>query len=184
MPEPKTAIQAYDLLIDYHNDPAILTVVIPGTITWGDVGEDTGPGILQGITTFLRTRREWSVIEISKVGNGYITITRDPNKKQQLPSLGIQAWNLTKFKLGSIIHGKRLVSLEVLQERLSYCWLCPYRTNSQCTRCGCYLDRVPDDAIVDAGKPGKAAYERESCPMGAWGPSPSPVREEGSGRRV
>lgn len=140
-------------------------LTVTGLAAYGDRGADGGPGLWRALAYFLKARPQWSVISVD---GDAATISRDPNDKPVPPPRAVQAWNYAVSKIGDFFRGRRLVPEDVAEERMSHCWVCPSRVDNRCSRCGCYLDKIPDDAPVDAGHPGKAWRADERCPALIW----------------
>ena len=128
-------------------------------------GIEQNSKLLKVLRNFLEGNREWSVVDASV---DMVRISKRSQDKQPLPLWLTQAWNYTRTAWREYWYGRKLVTTEVAEERLSHCWLCVHRNNNQCTLCGCYLDKIPEDSSVEPNGPGKALRAGESCPMGLW----------------
>ena len=151
-----------------HQKAYTRRIKIFGVTINGDIGADGGPGLWLALRTFLGKHQEWTVISIDPSDTGCVLISRVETDKPELPSRSSQIWKYATVKLGEFWRGRKLVPLEVAEARLDQCWVCPYRNNNRCTRCGCYLDVIPNDSIIDAGAPGAAWRAGEKCPIGRW----------------
>lgn len=127
----------------------------------GMPADDADGGPWAALRSFLSRRREWSVVAYDEA-SGVLQLSREPEDKPTMPSAASQAWNYAGFLARKFFKGKKLVPLDVLEGRLSHCWICPARADSRCSACGCHLD------VDEDGGPGKARYAFEHCPRGFW----------------
>lgn len=137
-------------------------MVLHDTVTFGENGEDGGPGLLPGLRRFLREHSNWSVMQHFDNNNGLTVLTCSDKDRPDLPSLPKMAWNYTKALARHLAAGKPVLPAESVQKRLDICLTCPQRIENRCTVCGCHLDQGPD------GKDGKAVWEDQECPLGKW----------------
>ncbi len=137
-------------------------IVIHCTNTFGEKGDNGGPGVLPAIRRYVRENPKWSVIKHYTNNNGLTVISCDPADKKVLPSTLKQAWNYTKALAGHIATGRKTLPVVEIEARLDVCSLCEMRTANRCAVCGCYLDEGPN------GEEGKAMWEEQECPLGLW----------------
>lgn len=170
-----TATTAHDLIARLRAAAGSeLHVWCSGFDAHGETGSDGGPGLWAAVRVFTRERPEWSVVDsVSDLG-GSVLLSRDAAMKPKMASGVTIAWNYAKTKFGEMFRGRKLVPLEVAESRLDACAVCPYRNNTRCTLCGCYLDLVPEDEPVGGGAPGKAHLAAQTCPVGKWSQWPGP----------
>ena len=60
-------------------------IALHDTETFGERGEDGGPGLLPALRRFLHRHPEWSVMHHSAVNNGFTVLTRDPTDPRVTP---------------------------------------------------------------------------------------------------
>lgn len=150
-----------------HKNKLTRYVVFHDTEIFGErYGEQ--PGVMHAVRRFLKENKEYSVVYSAKNNNGLLVISKDPRDKPALPGVLTMAANFAKAKYKHALNGSKFIPLEMAEERLSHCEVCPERLDDRCSKCGCFLTTIPDTSIVDAGQPGKVFYPKESCPMGKW----------------
>tara|TARA_R110002167_G_scaffold285581_2_gene490640 strand:- start:451 stop:858 length:408 start_codon:yes stop_codon:yes gene_type:complete len=71
------------------------------------------------------------------------------------PSLLRKALNLGEAVANHVADGMSKVSKEDIGKRLGVCQRCPFRSNGECTKCGCVLSV-------------KAAWKTSECPDNRW----------------
>lgn len=145
-------------------------IAITMTTTYGDEGDDGTPGIMFGVGRFLRSNRHWSVVQRVEDRPGLVVLSRVASDKPSLPSFGRMSWNYATAQLDRWLRGVGYLPLPQVEERLQHCWVCPLRSGSRCTACGCYLDSVVDG--IRKGSPGRAFFPNLNCPIGKW-PAPN-----------
>lgn len=155
-----TADFVYAQLINAHAH--VSRILLHDTEIYGENGEGGGPGILPAVRRFLSENRNWIVVEQRPNNNGMMLLSRLVEDQKELPSIATQGWNYLKHKVKDVLNKHQLLEESEAQERLSNCWTCPFRKDSQCTKCGCYLDQQPN------GEPGKVYFPLEFCPIGKW----------------
>lgn len=147
-------------VLDMHGPHARKWIALHNTVTYGETGDDGGPGILAGVRAWLRENPEWSVRSHDRANNGLLVMTRDPADKKPLPPFWKQAFNALKagWRAGENVAGKYgpLAGTARHEERLALCVLCPSKTNGDCAECGCPVEQ-------------KTSWPAEACPLGAWG---------------
>lgn len=139
-----------------------LTVLNTGT--YGEFGEDGGPGLRAAVREFLRESTDWFVKSSTPGADGYMVLCNAPDQRPALPGAWRQLVNFTRAVIKDVAGGMKRVPLEVAGERLDVCALCEHRAGDRCSLCGCYLDVRPD------GGAGKVHFDVESerCPEGRW----------------
>lgn len=134
-------------------------VLIHCTRTFGERGDDGGPGVLPAIRQYLKTHPEWTVKRHYPNNHGLIVLTRDAAEKKELPPLWKQGWNVLKasWRAGENVLKDfgPLAGTEAQERRLALCTLCESRNGDRCGECGCPVDR-------------KSSWPQESCPLGLW----------------
>ena len=168
--DPHTADRVYKELTQ-HAEKVRAYIVFHDTEIFGEwYGGELG--VLPAVRRFLKENPEWVVKAHYRNNNGLTVISKRPEDRKELPSKLSMAWNFVKATAKHQLQGGSYLPLEMAEERLKECWTCDQRVGSQCSKCGCYLDKIPDDAPVKAGEPGKAFYPAEACPLGKWFPLP------------
>jgi len=138
------------------------------TEIFGERGEDGGPGLMPAIRRFLQDNLEWTVIRHDKNNHGFTVISRDPKDRKELPATWRQGLTFLKAQTKHKLNGGKFLSLPMAEERIAVCSTCPERAGGNCSKCGCFLWQVGEDAPVKAGQPGKVWYPTETCPIGKW----------------
>lgn len=167
-----TADQVFKELSKYHVN-VNRYIVIHTTVTFGEVGDDGGPGVMHGIRKFLQTHSEWSVIKEYRNNHGMIVLSKNPDDRSEIHFGVRDAFRYAKSKLKHKLDGGLYLPLEMAQERIDKCLTCPERGGEEggnCTVCKCYLFRVPDEVPVVGGAAGKVWLPHEKCPLDKWGP--------------
>lgn len=131
-------------------------IVLHDTETFGEVGEDGGPGLTYALRDFMRANPQWSVVKNDPKNNGLMILSQLPEDKPALPGKARMGWNYAKAVAKGIGAGK--LPLEMVETRLKACDLCEFRVAEQCSICGCFL------AEGIGGREGKAFYPTEDCP--------------------
>ena len=77
----------------------------------------------------------------------------------QFPSNSVMAKNLA-FSFVNVVGeafrtGKLVATKEEIKNRMSICEACPYKVESRCSECGCFLTY-------------KVGLNAEKCPKGKW----------------
>ncbi len=142
-------------------------IMIAGTEMYAESGLRTPDGkvflgLRPAIRRFVSEFRNWTVIQHHKTQYGLTVLSCKNEDKKQLPSLTQMAVNFVSAMAKHVASGGGLVSPDVLEKRLGYCWMCPSRNNERCGECGCYLINHP------SGLPGKAQLKSSTCPLGYW----------------
>jgi hypothetical protein len=142
-------------------------IVLHDTKTFGETGEDGGPGLLPALRRFLKQYPEWVVYKHYEDWHGLTVLSNLDEHKKKLPSTARQVFNFAKAALEHVKQGARFVSEEELERRLDICALCEHRRENRCSVCGCYLIDSP------TGQGGKAEWAEQACPLGKWLPVPA-----------
>lgn len=148
-------------------------VVLLATETYGEYGEDGGPGVMPGLRLFLQRHPEWTVVNHDEGGGGLTVISADTRDRPALPSKIKMLANYTKAQVKWRAAGRPLVDQPTAEKRLALCMICPKRADDRCSKCGCYLEKIPDDVPVAGGGPGKVWVATELCPIGRWHQAPA-----------
>jgi hypothetical protein len=166
-----TAAQCYAELTRYA--PLVQgRIVLHDTTTFGERGEDGGPGLLPALRRFLKEHPEWIVYKHFEDWNGLTIISNLPEDRPKLPSTARQIFNFARAAIHHYRDGARWVDEATLQHRLDLCALCEHRSENRCSICGCYLIDAP------TGQGGKAEWADQACPLGKWlpvEPAPEPT---------
>jgi hypothetical protein len=136
-----------------HAGGARRWIAMHDTKTFGERGEDGGPGLLVAIRAFLRDRPEWGVVYRAEHNNGLLVLSRVD--KRPLPSLGARIGNFAKHSLEHVLDGGADVSAETFERRLDICALCDHRSEEHCSVCGCPIAK-------------KAKWRSSYCDLGYW----------------
>jgi len=139
-------------------------IVLHDTKTFGERGEDGGPGLLPALRRFLKENPQWTVLKHYEDWHGLTIISNRPEDRPKLPSTARQVFNFTRAVIEHVKSGARFVSGEELERRLDICALCEHRAENRCSICGCYLIDAP------TGQGGKAEWADQACPIGKWLP--------------
>ena len=137
-------------------------IAIHCTVTYGERGDDGGPGVLVALRDWVRARPEWSVVEHYQNNHGLTVLSCQDADKAQLPNLVKQAWNFGKAMAKWKLSGLPVLSDDKVEARLAKCDLCKQRVGERCGVCGCPL------LAGATGGPGKAFIPTEVCPIGFW----------------
>lgn len=137
-------------------------IVIHCTITFGEKGDDGGPGVLPALRRFLKENPQWFVMNHYTNNNGLVVLSCDPADKKPLPSGLKMAWNYTKALTKHVATGRKTLPQVEIEKRLEVCLTCDQRVDNRCAVCGCYLDEGPN------GEEGKTMWPEQSCPLGKW----------------
>ena len=78
-----------------------------------------------------------------------------PKEKHKFPSVGRQIFNFAKAATNYVRSGMDNVSESEYHVRLSICNDCPFRKDSKCSKCGCYIET-------------KARWATSTCPDERW----------------
>lgn len=140
-----------------HADMVRKYLVFHDTHTFGEVGEDSGKGILWAIRAYLQTEKgkQWTVIHASAESNGLLILSRLDEDKTKPPGMLKKAWNYTNALAAHAAKGFPVATEETIQKRIELCTLCPARTDDVCGVCGC--------PVAD-----KAALGGSECPLKKW----------------
>jgi predicted O-methyltransferase YrrM len=143
--------------LDRHAAGVRKYLVFHDTATFGKIGEDGGPGIMEAIRDFLKEKNndEWIVLDSTDRNNGLLILSRDPADRRPLPETTEQVGNFLKAAGRYILNKGAKVSGEQLQERLETCLMCRHRNGQRCAECGCPIAR-------------KAPQIGEDCRLGLW----------------
>ena len=82
----------------------------------------------------------------------------DANKAsipQKMPSLARRAFTFAKSAISYVRSGMENVSETQYETRLKICEVCPFRKDTQCTKCGCFIEM-------------KAKWATSTCPDNRW----------------
>lgn len=142
-------------------------IVLHTTATFGERGDDGGPGVLPGMRRWLRENRHWFVLKHVNDNHGLTILSCQETDKKPLPSGLTMAWNYAKALARHKLGGSKTLGEEEVQARLDVCLTCDQRVDDRCSVCGCYLAESPN------GDEGKAVWAEQDCPLGRW---PLPVR--------
>lgn len=159
-----------------HHEKVSKWIVVHCTQTYGEKGDDGGPGVLPGLRRFLREHPTWNVRDYYPNNHGMVVLTRAGEDRKELPGLPTQAKNYLAAKVKQWLKGPGLLPLEMAEKRLEVCYLCPVRQDDRCSACGCYLEVIDPDGknpavpASERGKPGRAFHGWQGCPIGKWGP--------------
>jgi len=75
--------------------------------------------------------------------------------KQKMPNLAKRAFSFAKSATEYVRSGMENVSEAQYETRLKICEVCPFRKDTQCTKCGCYIEL-------------KAKWATSTCPDNRW----------------
>jgi hypothetical protein len=92
-------------------------------------------------------------------GCGLIIFTQVEEDRKKRPSYFTQVKNFAGALAKHVADGSKLVSLEVLEERMEICTLRPERSFDKCGACGCPLDRKLPWASEECGRAKKKPPE-------------------------
>jgi len=123
--------------------------------------DDPNNTVLVGVENYLREHFEWSVIDDTKEGAGWLVLSKVATEKPQLPGTVTLATNFLQAVAKHFMSGAEHVTKEHLEARLKICTLCKHRSANRCTVCGCYL-------VGGFGGVGKAEWKDQTCPLGFW----------------
>lgn len=130
-------------------------LVFHDTVIFGQRGEDGGPGIMEAIRDFLKSKDEWIVLNHFQNNNGLLVLSRDPADRRPLPPNMEMAGNFLEAAGRFIVNKGGKVTEDQLKERLEACVMCRHRNGQRCAECGCPLAR-------------KAPQIGEDCRLGLW----------------
>ena len=137
-------------------------LVIHCTETYGEKGDDGGPGVLPALRRYVRENPRWAVVDHSRANHGLTVLSCDPADRPALPSTVRQVLNFAKAVAKHKLSPLPLLSEEQVEARLDVCALCKLRLEERCSKCGCPLIEGA------AGMPGKALLATEDCPLAMW----------------
>lgn len=148
------------------------------TDTFGEHGDDGGPGVMYGVRQWLRSgaSAEWVVKSFTDVNHGLIVLSRDPADR---PKVSFGARSVLRYlgaKMRHKLNGGTYLPLPMAQERLDICLTCEHRGGehgNNCKICKCFLAVLPDNAPTNAGGPGKTFHPTEACPIERWSVRPN-----------
>jgi len=78
-----------------------------------------------------------------------------PENGGKMPSLAKRAFSFAKSATEYVRSGMENVSETQYETRLKICEVCPFRKDTQCTKCGCYIEL-------------KAKWATSTCPDNRW----------------
>lgn len=130
-------------------------IVFHDTDIYGMKCPKGGAGVLAGINKYVRENPQWSIILHTKQQYGLTVLSCLKKDKPKLPSKLKMAANLAKAVTKYVASGAENVTTEQLEARLDVCNMCEFRNDSQCSICGCFIEK-------------KAAMKTEDCPMAFW----------------
>lgn len=135
-------------------------IAIPNTHYYGEFGigstdKAKTPGLLPALRRWFKDYPEWSMLYHGLEQLGLSIIGRLPEDKPKLPSLLTMAGNFSKALASHVATGAKKVGLNVMENRLATCSVCPLRKDSRCSACGCDLET-------------KATWLSAECPVGKW----------------
>jgi hypothetical protein len=137
-------------------------IVVHCTMTYGERGDDGGPGVLVALRKWVRAHSQWTAVDHYTNNHGLTVLSCKPEDKEKSPSLVKQAWNFSKAMTKFAASGLPVLNNDRVEARLNVCDLCKHRTDDRCSVCGCPLTEGV------AGVPGKAFIPSEVCPLGYW----------------
>lgn len=130
-------------------------IVVHDTATYGETGEDGGPGLLAALRVFMKQQPQWSVLYHTAEQYGLTVIGCLAEDKPKLPGKITMAANFARAVKDHVLDGAEKAAPEVLEERLLVCTLCEHRSDDRCSVCGCGLSI-------------KASWRSSECPLGKW----------------
>jgi|9_EtaG_2_1085328.scaffolds.fasta_scaffold02248_8 hypothetical protein len=77
------------------------------------------------------------------------------NQIPKMPSLTKRAFNFAKSATEYVRSGMQNVSETQYETRLKICEVCPFRKDTKCSKCGCYIEV-------------KAKWSTSTCPDNRW----------------
>jgi glycosyltransferase involved in cell wall biosynthesis len=139
-------------------------IILHNTQIYGEMGEDAtpqvpSPGILVACRRYMRENPQWSVIYHTNNQYGLTVLSCRPEDKKALPNKLTMLGNFAKALADHVLDGNTKADLPVMEARLDICMGCEYRTEENCSVCGCPLKD-------------KASWRSSDCPLGKW---PAPV---------
>jgi hypothetical protein len=149
-----TADQLYGELVR-HAPFCKRWIALHDTVTFGEIGEDGGPGLLPGLRRWLAENKNWSVIAHHTHNNGFMILSCDSRDKPDLPSIWQQAKNFSRAVAEHVADGLKTVDADRYRIRLETCATCPARRDDRCSECGCFIAE-------------KAKWRSSFCPLGQW----------------
>jgi len=138
-----------------HADQVRRWIVLHDTETYGEKGEDGGPGLLPALRRFMCANPQWSVVYHRQENHGLTVVSRDARDRHPLPSKIEMAKSLASSMVDYMVDGGKKAGTDTLRSRLEVCTLCPHRTENRCAVCGCFIMR-------------KAQWRSSECPLGHW----------------
>jgi len=146
-----------DLLreLNAHYDKVTRFIVVRGSQTNGERGEDGGLGLLPALRRFMKENRELSVIDQRQQQYGMTILSKLPQDRPKLPDKLKMISNFTQAVAKHVITGAKQVTAEQLEARLDVCMVCPHRNERRCAVCGCFVAQ-------------KAKMKEAECPIGKW----------------
>lgn len=126
-------------------------IVIYGTVTFGETGDDGKEGLLKAVRKFLQENNEWTVIKHDTNNNGLMVLSRDDADKNTPPGILKKALNFSKALAAHARAGQKLADDETFNQRIELCLTCPKRFYDTCGLCGCPVDK-------------KCSWSEQSCP--------------------
>lgn len=138
-------------------------IIFHDTSIYGTKGTNGDKGLLHAISTFCRENPDWRVAYHTLVQYGLTILSKVPEERPPLPSIGKRLWNFGKALLEHVATPDRAASEELVEQRLNVCSLCPHRTNTECSVCGCVVNI-------------KATWKDQDCPLALW-PTPKEVED-------
>jgi hypothetical protein len=130
-------------------------IMLHDTVSFGEKGQDGGPGVLAAARRFCRENPEWFVLRNDLNNNGFAVLSRLVEERKKLPRLGRQALNFLTAVVQHAASGAQRSSDELIEARRQACDLCEYRNGERCSQCGCYLAE-------------KVTWKEQPCPLGRW----------------
>jgi hypothetical protein len=123
-----------------NSDVVSKYIVIHCTSTYGDNGDEGGPGVMHGIRQFVRLHPEWNVVYHEHHNNGLLILSRLEEDRKQLPGFVRRGVNYAKAMARFHAAGKPVVTQRVFELRMAECLTCPERAYDSCSACGCPLE--------------------------------------------
>jgi GTP:adenosylcobinamide-phosphate guanylyltransferase len=168
-PEPPLAIPECDLLfindattaaqmryaLKSYADSVKHYLVIHYTTRYGEVGADSGVGVVSVIQEFVKHNPAWSVVFNSTEGNGLMVLSCQAEDMHPLPKTITQVQNALVASLNDALQGGHRLSAEAYDARLNICALCEFKSGEHCSACGCPIKS-------------KARMASQHCPKKKW----------------
>lgn len=130
-------------------------IVLHDTVSYGEVGQLSRPGILAGVRAFVREHRQWVVIKNYKNNHGLCVLSCAEEDKKKLPTLGRKALNFAAAWAHHVKEGRPVSTPEIMEARRAVCDTCDARNGEHCGECGCPIEA-------------KAAWAEQECPLERW----------------